>query len=140
MKAFKSILKPEGSIVSGIAVAGSVWAIYNMNVGPVSQAHASDANHPANESSRKKAGYTSFIFVSAITLITRDANVGLLGFASIVAMEVNYRHAIMAHPVTGMMVPPAGSDYVPGGGNLQAVQSNAGANAPTTGYTSGTGY
>jgi hypothetical protein len=137
---FKSILRPENSALAGVAVAGSVWAIYNMNVGPVSQAHASDANHPANESSRKKAGYTAFIFVSGLTLITRDSNVGLLGFASIVAMEFNYRHAIMAHPVTGQMVPPAGSDYVPGGGNLQAVPSSAGANAPATGYTSGTGY
>src|SRR5229473_2983163 len=91
MPKFKSILKPEGSVISGVALAGSVWAIYNMNVGPVSTAHASDANHGSLESSRKKAGYMAFLFVSGITLITRDANVGLLGFGSIVAMEFNYR-------------------------------------------------
>lgn len=136
MPEFRSILKPEGSVVSGIAVAGAVWAIYNMNVGPVSQAHASDANHPANESSRKKAGYISFMFVSAITLITKDANVGLLGYASIVAMELEYRHAIMASPTNGQLVPPAGSGYTPAGGNIVDF-SNAGSNSPATGYVSG---
>lgn len=134
MPQFRSILKPEGSIVSGIAVAGSVWAIYNMNVGPVSTAHASDPNHGSLESSRKKAGYTSFIFVAGVTLITRDANVGLLGFASIVAMELEYRHAIMANPATGQMVPPAGSSYTPAGGNVvDFADSGATRNGP--GYT-----
>lgn len=109
----KSVLKPEGSIVSGIAVAGSVYAIYSMNVGTVVQAHASDANHGSLESSRKKAGYTSFVFVAAITLITRDANVGILGFGSIVAMETLYRHAIMVEPTTGQMQSPAETTYQP---------------------------
>lgn len=131
---FKSILKPEGSVVSGIAVAGSVWAIYNMNVGNASTAHASDANHQSLESSRKKAGYMSFIFVAGVTLITRDANVGLLGFGSVVAMELNYRHSIMASPVTGQMVPPAGSSYSPASDNVIDF-SNTGANAPMQGYT-----
>lgn len=132
----KSRLKPEGSVVSGIATAGSVWAIYNMNVGPVSTAHASDANHGSLESSRKKAGYLAFLFVSGITLITRDANVGLLGFASIVAMELQYRHAIMANPTTGQMVPPAGSSYTPAGGQNVVDFSGAGMNSPATpGYT-----
>lgn len=135
MPAFKSILKPEGSVVSGVATAGAVWAIYNMNVGAVSQAHASDPNHISNESSRKKAGYISFMFVSAITLITRDANVGMLGYASIVAMELNYRHAIMASPLTGKIVPPAGTGYTPASGNNVVDFSNAGATTSATGWT-----
>lgn len=109
----KSILKPEGSIVAGLAVAGSVYAIYQLDIGPVSQAQASDANHPALESSRKKAGYTSFLLVSGLLLLTRDANVGTLGYASIIAMEAHYRHAIMADPNTGVIQPPAESAYMP---------------------------
>ena len=110
---FKSVLKPEGSVVAGVAVAGSVFALYNMDLGPVASAHASDANHPALESSRKKAGYTAFILVSALTLITKDSNVGILGFASIIAMEVHYRSAIMAAPATGVIVPPTEDSYAP---------------------------
>lgn len=135
MPTFKSILKPENSVLAGIATAGSVWAIYQMNTGPVSGMHASDANHPALESSRKKAGYTAFVFVSAITLITRDANVGLLGFASIIAIDVSSRHAIMANPVTNQMEPPAGMGYEPASGGQVIDFANAGASAPMTGYT-----
>jgi hypothetical protein len=109
----KSRLKPEGSVTSGIATAGLVYATYQLDIGPVASAQASDANHPTLESSRKKAGYTSFILVSAISLITRDANVGILGFAAIVAMECHYRHAIMADPTTGIIQPPAGTAYQP---------------------------
>lgn len=132
---WKSILKPENSVIAGVAVAGSVWALYNMNIGPAATAHASDANHPALESSRKKAAYMSFLMVSGLTLITKDSNVGLLGYASIIAVDLNYRHSIMAHPVTGQMMPPAESTYYPAGGNVVDF-SNAGMNSPATpGYT-----
>lgn len=135
---FRSILKPETSVVSGIAVAGSVWVIYNSSVGDMATAHASDANHSSLESSRKKAGYMSFLFVSGITLITRDANVGLLGYASIIAVDMTYRHAIMSNPRTGEMMAPAESSYMPAGSSASNVVdfSNAGSNAPSYGYTS----
>lgn len=120
----KSVLKPEGSTMAAIATAGSIFAIYNLQVGSVSAAHASDANHPALESSRKKAGYESFLLVAGLFLITRDGNVAVLGFGSIIAMELAYRHAIMVDQTTGQIVPPAASAYTPAGiapGNLQAV-------------------
>lgn len=109
----KSMLKPEGSVMGGVAVAGSVIAIYSLAMGPVSQVAMTDANHPALESSRKKAGYTAFLFVSAMTLITRDGNVGTLGYTSIIAMEVAYRHGIMVDPVSQIMQPPSPSKYEP---------------------------
>lgn len=109
----KSILKPEGSIVSGVAVMGLVYAIYQMDLGPVAQVHMTDPNHPAAEASRKKAGYTAFAAVSILTLLTRDGNVGMLGYASIIAMEVHYRHAIMVDNATGVMQPPSPDKFIP---------------------------
>jgi hypothetical protein len=109
----KSILNPQGSVMAGLAVAGTVYAIYQLDVGSVAQAAATDANHPQLESSRKKAGYTAFIAVSGISLITRDGNVAILGYASIVAMEIHYRTAIMSSPATGKIVAPDGGAYQP---------------------------
>jgi hypothetical protein len=109
----KSVLKPEGSIVAGIATAGLVYSVYQMDVGPVAQVQMTDPNHPALEASRKKAGYTAFILVAGLTLISRDTNVGVLGFASIIAMEAHYRHAIMADAITGIMQPPSPTKYEP---------------------------
>lgn len=110
---FKSVLKPEGSVMAGIATIGAVYGLYQLDVGPVSTAHATDPNHPSLESSRKKAGYSALILVSGLTLITRDANVGILGFATIIAMELHYRHAIMTHPATGQIQAPNATAYEP---------------------------
>lgn len=109
----KSILKPENSALAGLAVAGSVFAIYSLDVGTVSAAHVSDANHNALEASRKKAGYTSFLFTAGIALITKDMNIAILGAASIIAMEIHYRHAIMVNPQTNKVEPPNPVEYQP---------------------------
>lgn len=103
---WKSILKPEGSTVAGLATVGAVFGIYQLNVGSVAESHASDPNHPALDTSRRKAGWTSLVLVAALTLITRDANVGILGGGTIIAMELSYRHGIMANPLTNKLENP----------------------------------
>lgn len=106
---FKSILKPDASTMAGLATVGTVFALYQLNIGPVSQAAASDANHPVLESSRHKAGYAALAVVGALTLITKDANIAILGGGTIIAMELSYRHAIMAHPQSLKMQNPSPS-------------------------------
>jgi hypothetical protein len=113
--AWKSYLKPENSVVAGVGVMGLVYATYNISLGTMSQAQATDANHPVLESSRKKAGYTSFILVAGIGLIARDANIIILGSATIIGMELQYRHSIMADPQSGIMQPPGNEIYNPAG-------------------------
>lgn len=105
--AFKSILKPEGSLMAGIATAGLVYTVYQLNVGPVSSAQATDDNHPVLESSRKKAGYISFALVGILGLIAKDGNILTLGWGSVAVMELTYRHAIMANPQSGKMQNPS---------------------------------
>lgn len=122
---FKSILKPENSVISGIAVAGAVFAIYNLDVGSVSAAHASDANHQALETSRKKAGYTAFIAVAGVGLMTKDVNILILGFASIVAMELHYKTAIMTNPQTNKIQAPSPAAYQPAGPDMSNVVAAA---------------
>jgi len=109
----KSVLKPEGSIMSGLAVTGLVYAVYQMHVGTVADAHVTEPNHPSLQSSKKKAGWEAFALVAAISLITRDGNVAVLGFGTIVAMELAYQHAISANPATQMMEAPISELYQP---------------------------
>lgn len=111
--AWKSVLKPDGSLILGAALGGIVYSVYQLNIGPVSATQASEANHPVLETSRKKAGYTSLIMVGGLALLAKDPNLVILGGAAIIAMEAHYRHAIMAHPDTGQMVPPGAAAYEP---------------------------
>jgi len=131
----RSILKPNESVTASLATAGTVYAVYNLSIGSVSQAHASDPNHPALESSRKKASFTAFGLVSGLFLITKDANIAIVGYASIIAMEIAYRHGIMADPATGRIVPPTTADYTPAQ-NLYPVQPNADDVEQAMGYAS----
>ena len=122
---FKSILKPSDSVVMSVATVGGVVAVYELHIGSVAQAHATDANHPANESSRKKAGLMALAFVAGLTLITKDANIGILGGGTIIAMEITYRHAIMVNPLNGQIQPPDASAYTPAGSNVYPMPSTA---------------
>lgn len=111
---FKSILKPEASTMAGLATVGTVFAIYQLNIGSVAEASATDSNHPVLANSRKKAGFTALAAVTALTLITKDANIGILGSGSIIAMEVIYRHGIMADPNSlRMQNPNPSAAYAP---------------------------
>jgi hypothetical protein len=103
---WKSILKPEASVMAGIAEIAVVYGIYNLNIGNTSVAQASDPNHPVLESSRKKAGYTALAVVAGLFLVTKDANGFILGCGTIIAMECSYRHAIMANPASGQLENP----------------------------------
>lgn len=110
---WKSYLRPENSIIAGVAVMGAVYGLYQLNVGTTAQAAATDANHPILESSRKKAGIEGFILAGGIGLLAKDTNIMILGWATVIAMELTYRHSIMVHPQTGVMQPPNPDIYQP---------------------------
>jgi hypothetical protein len=123
---WKSVLKPEASVLGGIAEIGAVYGIYNLNLGPTAMVQATTPNVPMLESSRKKAGYASFAFVSGLFLITKDANMFILGCATIIAMEISYRHAIMANPDSGRIENPnPAADYQPAQNVIPFLQQGA---------------
>src|SRR5437588_466273 len=101
-----SIFKPENSVIAGLATMGVVYGVYQLDIGPVSVAHATEPNNGALSSARRKAGWTSLILVGGISLLARDPTIAILGGFTIMAMELHYRHAIMVSPATGQIVPP----------------------------------
>ena len=111
----KSILKPENSIVAGLATVGLVAGVYQLDAGSVSQVHASDAGHGANTAGIKKAGYTSLIMVAGISLLARDPNIVILGGAAIIAFHAHYRHANLVNPNTNQVEASGPAAYQPAG-------------------------
>lgn len=109
----KSILKPEGSIVAGLATMGLVYGIYQTNLGPVAVSHATPANDQVLISERRKSGYTALVAVAAVGLLAKDPTIIILGGATIMAMEIHYRHAIMSNPQTGQVEVPGPQAYQP---------------------------
>jgi hypothetical protein len=101
--AFKTILKPEGSVVAGIATGIMVWAVYDRSLPDAATMHATKAHDINIEAGRKKAVYTSAALLGVVTLITRDHNVFILGGAVLIALDWHTRHANVTNPDTGKL-------------------------------------
>ena len=99
-----SYLKPENSIIAGMATVGLVIANYNLHNGSAAEASNTPAWNADLTSSTKKAGYISLALVAGISLISHDPNVFILGCAAIIAMHSTYIHAIATSPNTGTIV------------------------------------
>lgn len=110
---FRPILKPENSVVAGIATMALVGGFYVGHIGPVSDAHATAANDGNLNAAIKKTGWMSVAAVTGLTLLTRDLNVAILGGATIIGLELAYRHAIITQD--GHIQQPAQGSYIPAG-------------------------
>lgn len=102
--AFTSILKPDGSVAIGIATGVLVYAIYDKTLPDTATIHATDAGDLNVDAARKKAAWASAGVLSAITLVTKDVNVFVLGAVMIFAMDMHTRHANASNPQTGALV------------------------------------
>jgi hypothetical protein len=102
----KSVLKPEGSIIMGAATAIMVYAVYDRSLPDASTMHATAPYDINLEAGRKKAVWTSAALLSAVSLLTRDVNVFILGGATLIALDIHARTAIVSAPDTGQLVSP----------------------------------
>lgn len=119
----KPRLSGENSIIVSLAAAATVFAVYNMKVGPVSDVHATNANDINMRASVKKAGWESVVLVGALFLLANDLNIAIMGGGAIVFEELSYRHALMASPANGQIeVTP--SSYLPAGSQGQSQPPN----------------
>jgi len=105
MKLWKSILKPDQSVITSLAVAGGVLAVYNANLPTMVEIHAAPAHNRAVEASQKKAMWTSAALVTGAYLLTRDTNVFVAGGITFVAIEWLFRHASSVDPNSNKSVP-----------------------------------
>ena len=107
----KSILKPEGSMMAGIATGALVYGIYSMNLGNLATIHTTPSGDGNARAARKKAAIQAVTAVAAISLLAKDVNVFILGGAITVLLDWHARHAVEAHPDTGELTDNTG--YVP---------------------------
>ena len=105
MTLWKSILKPNESVLTALAVAGGVLAIYNTNLPTIVEIHAAPAHNDAVYSSMKKAKWTSTALVVGAYALTHDPNVFVAGGVTFLAIEWMFRHANSVDPNSNKSVP-----------------------------------
>lgn len=95
------MLKPEVSLPVAMALGTMVYAIHNNATPPLIDVRASEPNNDHVDSSRKTATWSSAAIVSFVSLVTKDANIFIIGGAVVVLMDFWTRHANAVRPDTG---------------------------------------
>lgn len=103
-----SVLKPEGSLMAGLATAAMAYGIYSFSLPNTATMHATQAHDRNIEAGRKKAAITSVGLVSAVSLVAKDKTIFVLGGLTIIALDWHARHANAVSPDTGKLVDQTG--------------------------------
>lgn len=100
----KPLLTPSQSVGTGLGVIGVVYAVHSNAMPPKAVQNATNAYDPNLENARKQAAIMSIGVVSAISLLTKDVNIFILGGAAAIALDWFSRYCIARHPATGQIV------------------------------------
>lgn len=99
-----SVLKPEMSLMASLAVATVVYATYNNALPPIADARTAQPGNHDLDSAERSAAWISAGVVSAVSLMTRDINIFIIGGAMVIGMSWWHRHANMVNPEIGKAV------------------------------------
>lgn len=100
------MLKTEDALITGLATAAVVIAVYQHNLPAVAQVRASAPNNKHVESSRKQAAIISLGVVSGIALIARDPTVFVIGGSVLIGADLAHRLANATDQKSGKILTP----------------------------------
>lgn len=96
-------LKPEASVMAGLATAGIVYGIHTVMHPTVADIQGLPAGNSDVDASEKKATWLSVITVSAVSLLARDPGIFIIGSGATIAMAFLSRHATWTESKSSMM-------------------------------------
>jgi hypothetical protein len=108
-----SLLKPEASVVTGLATAALVIAVYSKALPSSVDVRVGAPQDPDIDSARKQAAWTSAGAVAAVALIAQDATVFTLGGLMVIGMDWWTRHSNLNNPAVSQYLPTNLGDTQP---------------------------
>jgi hypothetical protein len=103
-----SILKPEGSLMAGLATAAMVYGTYTFSLPNGAMISATDPQDIHVEAGRRKAAIQSAAVVGIVSLIAKDKTIFVLGGLMLIALDWHARIANASSPQTGKVVSNTG--------------------------------
>ena len=107
------------SVGVGVGMMAIVGLIYERSLPPLVDQRSAQMNEPQSLAAEKSARWTAAALVTAVSVVTWDATVFILGATSVVAFSWLYRHA-------NMSVNPLGPSSVPSSRSTASVEANIG--------------
>jgi hypothetical protein len=99
-------LKPEFSIMGGLAVASVVYAVHSNATPPQADIRALPANTADVDKAERAATWLSVGVVAGISLLARDPGIFMIGSAAAVGMAVWTRHNNGIESIGGRYMDP----------------------------------
>jgi hypothetical protein len=96
-------LKPEASIMSGLAVAAVVFSIHSNFTPSTADMQGLPSGTKDVDRSERQATWISAGVVSAISLLAKDPTIFVIGSIATVAMAFTSRHALWTETKTGLL-------------------------------------
>lgn len=100
-------LKPEFSIMGGLAVMTIVYAVHSNATPPQADIRSLPQGTPDIDRAERTASWVSAGVVSAVSLIAKDPNIFLMGSVAIVGMAWWTRHSNQVVGTAGKFLSPA---------------------------------
>ena len=101
--ALRSVLKPDGSVMAGLAEAAAVYVVYQSALPNHADIRSAPAHNTDIESARKAAAWKSAAVLGFVFLITRDLNSFLIGGLALGGIDYMTKHANGVNPGTGRL-------------------------------------
>lgn len=133
--AFKSVLKPDSSVMVGLAEAAAVYVIYQSALPSHADIRSAPAHDTTIESARKAAAWKSAAVLGFVFLLTQDLNSFLIGGLALGGIDILTKHANGVNPSTGKLQPAAGSAITSANGTQQDAQPDNSEAFPLADYT-----
>jgi hypothetical protein len=105
-------LKPEASVMAGLAIMGVVYGIHSNFTPPVADIKGLPAGNKDVDKSERQATAMSIGVVSAVSLLAKDPTIFVLGSIATVGLAFLTRHATWTESATGLMHPSPGQSAV----------------------------
>lgn len=99
-------LKPEFSIMGGLAVAGVVYAVHTNATPPQADIRALPAGTQDIDKSERTATWISVGVVAGISLLAKDPSIFMIGSAVAIGMAVWTRHSNNIESIGGKYLSP----------------------------------
>jgi hypothetical protein len=123
--ALKTVLKPDSSVMVGLAEAAAVYVIYQSALPSHADIRSAPAHDQTIDSARKAAAWKSAAVLGFVFLLTQDVNSFLIGGLALGGVDYMAKHANGVNPATGKLQPAAGSSITAPAGGPAADNSEA---------------
>ncbi len=123
--ALKSVLKPDSSVMVGLAEAAAVYVIYQSALPSHADIRSAPAHDQTIESARKAAAWKSAAVLGFVFLLTQDVNSFLIGGLALGGVDYMTKHSNGVNPSTNKLQDAPGSTIISAGGAQQADNSEA---------------